>query len=62
MGTDNTKKKESASVRIYKETAERVKKVKRKLVSAEDRDLSEVGLINEILEEGLTKREKLLGI
>jgi hypothetical protein len=59
---DNTKMKDSASVRIYKETAERVKKVRRKLEAVEDRDLSEVRLIDEILNEGLTKREKQLGI
>ena len=29
---------------------------------AEDRDISEIGLVDEILEEGLTRREKKLGI
>jgi hypothetical protein len=62
MTTDNAKNRDSASVRIYKETAERVKKVRRKLISAENRDLSDIGLINEILEEGLAKRERKLGI
>jgi hypothetical protein len=40
----------------------RLKKVRRKVADIEDRDLSDVGLLDEILEEGLTKREKKLGI
>jgi hypothetical protein len=62
MGTGNTKTKESESVRIYREKKARVKKVKRELAVAEDRDLTDTELIDEILEEGLTKREKKLGI
>lgn len=40
----------------------RLKKVRRKVADVEDRDLSDVGLLDEILEEGLTQREKKLGI
>lgn len=62
MATDDAKTKEYAPVRIYKDKAVRVKKVRRELSAAEDRDLSDVALIDEILEEGLTKRERKLGI
>lgn len=62
MNADEAKNKEYAPVRIYKDKADRLKKVRRKLTGAEDRDLTEVGLIDEILEEGLTKRERKLGI
>jgi hypothetical protein len=62
MDSDGTKTKEYAPVRIYKDKADRLKKVRRKLTGAEDRDLTEVGLIDEILEEGLAKRERKLGI
>lgn len=62
MATDEAKTKEYAPVRIYKDKADRLKKVRRKLSGAEDRDLSEVGLIDEILEEGLSKRERKLGL
>jgi hypothetical protein len=41
---------------------DRLKKVRRGLAANEDRDLSDVGLLDEILEEGLTKRERKLGI
>jgi hypothetical protein len=62
MATKNHKTKESGSVRIYVEMKPRLKKVRREIARAEDRDVSEIGLINEILEEGLTKRERKLGI
>jgi len=62
MHTETAKNKEYAPVRIYKDKAERVKKVRRELAAVEDRDLSDTSLIDEILEEGLTKREKKLGI
>jgi hypothetical protein len=62
MGTDDTKTKDSAAVRIYADKKPRLKKVRREIAKAEDRDLSEIGLIDEILEEGLAKRERKLGI
>jgi len=62
MATDEAKAKEYAPVRIYRDKAVRLKKVRRELSAAEDRDLSDVSLIDEILEEGLTKRERKLGI
>lgn len=62
MATDNQKRKDSESVRIYAEKKARVKKVKRELAVAENRDLTDTLLIDEILEEGLVKRERKLGI
>jgi hypothetical protein len=62
MTTDEAKTKDSAAVRIYKDKKPRLEKVRRQLSAAEDRDLSEIGLIDEILEEGLAIREQKLGI
>jgi hypothetical protein len=62
MATENTKSKDSAAVRIYGDKKPRLEKVRRRLAAAEDRDLSEIALIDEILEEGLRKREKKLGL
>jgi hypothetical protein len=62
MTTDEAKTKDSAAVRIYKDKKPRLEKVRRQLSAAEDRDLSEIALLDEILEEGLTKRERELGI
>lgn len=62
MATDEAKTKDSAAVRIYNDKKPRLEKVRRKLAAAEDRNLSEIALLDEILEEGLTKREKKLGI
>ena len=62
MATETAKTKESAVVRIYTDKKPRIEKVRRKLAAAEDRDISEIGLVDEILEEGLSRREKKLGI
>jgi hypothetical protein len=62
MTTDEAKTKDSAAVRIYKDKKPRIEKVRRQLSAAEDRDLSEIALVDEILEEGLTKRERKLGL
>lgn len=62
MTTEETKTKDSAAVRIYADKKPRLEKVRRKLSAAEDRDISEILLIDEILEEGLSKRERKLGI
>lgn len=62
MATEEAKTKDSAAVRIYADKKPRIEKVRRKLAAAEDRNVSEIGLIDEILEEGLTKRERKLGI
>jgi hypothetical protein len=62
MTTDEAKTKESSPVRIYADKKPRLEKVRRYQAAAEDRDLSEIGLLDEILEEGLSKREHKLGI
>jgi hypothetical protein len=62
MGTEEAKTKDSAAVRIYADKKPRIKKVRRELAKAEDRDLSETQLVDEILNEGLTKREQKLGL
>lgn len=62
MATDQAKNKDSAPVRIYTDKKGRLEKVRRRISADEDRDLSEIGLLDEILEEGLTKREKKLNI
>lgn len=62
MATEEAKTKDSAAVRIYRDKKPRIEKVRRKLAAAEDRDLSEIALVDEILEEGLTKRERKLGL
>lgn len=50
------------NMRVRGEKRERIKIVRRKLAAVENRDLSDTALLDEILEEGLTKREKKLGI
>lgn len=62
MATEEAKTKDSAAVRIYRDKKPRLEKVRRRLSAAEDRNLSEIALIDEILEEGLAKRERKLGI
>lgn len=62
MATEEAKTKDSAPVRIYVDKKPRLEKVRRRLAAQEDRNISEILLIDEILEEGLTKRERKLGI
>lgn len=57
-----SKSKESTHVRVSKEKKERVERIARKLAYNEDRKVKEGDLIDQILEEGLTKRERKLGI
>lgn len=62
MTTDNQTLAKKTALAVKEEKLLRLKKVRRNLASTEDRDLSDVGLLDEILEEGLTKRERKLGI
>jgi hypothetical protein len=62
MATETAKTKSSSVVRIYDDKKPRIEKVRRKLAAAEDRDISEIGLVDEILEKGLTGLEQQLGI
>lgn len=59
MTTDKPKEQ---NMRVRGEKVERMKKVRRELSAVENRDLSDTGLLDEILEEGLSKRERKLGI
>lgn len=49
-------------MKVRNEKRLRLKKVRRELSFKEERDLTDTGLVDEILEEGLTKRERKLGI
>jgi hypothetical protein len=40
----------------------RLKEVRRQTAAVEKRDLTDVGLLDEILEEGLAERERKLGL
>jgi hypothetical protein len=62
MAIENSKSKTSTHVRVYKEKKDRVERVVRKQAFAEDRKVKETEIIDQILEEGLKKRERKLGI
>jgi len=62
MATDNEKNKGWENMKVRNEKRFRLKKVRREQSVKEDRDLTDTGLLDEILEEGLAKREKKLGI
>jgi hypothetical protein len=59
MNTDNQKK---TALAVKNDKLGRLKKVRRELAAVEDRDISDVGLLDEILDEGLSKRERKLGL
>jgi hypothetical protein len=59
---ENQTAKKKTALAVKDEKLERLKKVRRTQAAVEDRDLSDVGLLDEILEEGLAKRERKLGI
>lgn len=50
------------NMKVRNEKRLRLKKVRRELSVREERDLTDTGLVDEILEEGLTRRERKLGI
>ena len=56
------KTKESTTVRIYGKTKERLKKVVRRLADKDDRDVTDLEIADQILNEGLTKHERKLGL
>lgn len=62
MATGNEKNKGWENMKVRNEKRLRLKKVRRELAVKEDRDITDTGLLDEIMEEGLTKREKKLGI
>jgi hypothetical protein len=62
MNSENQTARKKTALAVKDEKLERLKNVRRKQAAVENRDLSDVGLLDEILEEGLTKRERKLGI
>jgi hypothetical protein len=62
MTTETAKKQNSNAVRIGKDKLERAGRVARKVAASEDRAVSVSSLVDELLEEGLAKRERKLGI
>ena len=62
MATDSEKTKGWENMKVRKEKRPRIKNVRRELAYREQRDLSDTGLLDEILEEGLVRRERKLGI
>jgi hypothetical protein len=62
METDTQKPTPSNAVRIQREKMERIARVARKVAAERDERVSASTMVDEILEEGLTKREKKLGL
>lgn len=62
MNVETTKKPASNAVRIKGDKLERAARVARILAAERDERVSAASLVDEIMEEGLTKREKKLGI
>jgi hypothetical protein len=62
MTTETQNKTSSNAVRINRDKLERAGRVARKVAANEDRDVSVASMVDEILEEGLSKRERKLGI
>lgn len=62
MATGNEKNKGWENMKVRNEKRLRLKKVRRELAVKEDRDISDTGLLDEIMEEGLSRREKKLGL
>jgi hypothetical protein len=62
MTTDKQTALKDENMRVRGDKRERIKNVRRKLAAVENRDLSDTALLDEILDEGLSRREKKLGI
>lgn len=62
MATDTQNRGSSNAVRIQREKMERVARIARKVAAERDEKVSSAALVDEILDEGLTKREKKLGL
>jgi hypothetical protein len=62
MNTENQTTGKRTALAVKDDKLVRLKKVRRDLASAESRDLTDVGLLDEILEEGLSNRERKLGL
>lgn len=62
MNSDNQTAGKKTALLLKPGKLDRLKKVRRRMADVEERDLTDVGLLDEIVEEGLTKREKKLGL
>jgi hypothetical protein len=62
MTTETAKKESSNAVRIQQDKKERAARVARRVAAEKDQRVSAAAVIDEILEEGLSKRERKLGI
>lgn len=62
MAIESQERKESTHVRVSTEKKKRVAKVVAKVYLDTDKKMNQEDLVDEILEEGLTKRERKLGI
>lgn len=60
MAAEIEKTKGWGVMRVRKEKQARLKEVRRQLAYKEKRDLSDTGLLDEIMEEGLARRERKL--
>lgn len=62
MGTDNQTKPKRRSLEVKQEKLLRFKAVRRKLADVENRDLSDVGLLDEVVTAFLEEQEARFGI
>lgn len=62
MATDTQSKQNSNAVRIQRDKMERAARLARRASAARDERVSAAAVIDEILEEGLSKRERKQGI
>lgn len=62
MNLETTKKGNSNAVRIKGDKLERAARVARRLAADRDERVSAASLVDEIMEEGLLKRERKLGL
>lgn len=62
MGQGNTKTQDSTTVRIGREPKERLQKVARNKAVKENREVTELELVNLAVEALCTKEERKLGI
>lgn len=62
MNSETKTARKKTALAIKDEKLGRLKEVRRKQAADENRDITDVGLLDEILEEGLKKRERKLGI
>jgi hypothetical protein len=62
MAKESQERKETTHVKVYTDKKERVEKVVRAKAFREDKRVTEIGLIDEILERELPQYEKDLGI